>query len=205
MDYLIGAIVFLIVGTGLICIGAILATGRWNLLGRYSQRKKMMPEILLGAIAIAVGGLLTTGGWNKLDTYQKRNILISAIAQEWLLNQSYLETGVLSTGELYDDTGKAWKFPLFRKSALDGLISSGLFSFHNRKDKKLFQAIISYEAIIEEINNLFTIANDSLVKDKNKAEEINRLVVNSHWYEKFKKYHKEMGDVLVNNYGWAYK
>jgi len=200
-----------ILGGALVAVGAMLTSLGWHFIGKYKKKtilRYIINTILIilivgGPIIIGIGGTLTTLGWNKKDNDQQKKALIRAVAQEWSLNQRHLKTSNLFTGELYDDTGKVWKYPLFRKSALNRLIISGLFSSDNRKDEKLLRAVILYEIMIEEINNFFTTVNTVVTRDKNSAEEVYHLVIDSHWYKKFKKYHEEIEDVLVNNYGWA--
>jgi len=189
VDLIIKVLVLLVLGTYLIFHGVILATTK---------------KIALGAAAIAVGGLLTTWGWNNLNTCQQRHALVTSVAQEWRLNQYKLkrEDGPFA-GKLYDNTGKAWRYPLFRESALNGVVTSGLFSFGNQKDKQLLRAIGFYLQSIEGLNRASTRANWSLEQDANSAEKYHHMLVDSHWYNRFEIKHEEMKELLENNYKWT--
>jgi hypothetical protein len=169
--------------------------------------------IILGTIAIAGGGLSVTRGWNLLGRNSQRKNLIRAVAQEWLVNNIDLEQSFLK-GEVYW-TEKGEKagiklFPTLRTSALNGVLSSGLWNFGNIKERKFLLTIVNYEGPLRTANTIFALFNDNLLritglKEKiTYAEDYKKQTLTAPWFEDLVKQHKEMRKFLISEYKWAF-
>jgi hypothetical protein len=176
-----------LIGTLFFALGGLIATYGWNIWSHQSDKKKYLREgawdIIRGTVFIALAGLLTTHGWNVIKFGEQRNNLIRAIAQELWMNILSLESPPI-TGETYyrKENGDVVTrpFPTLKTTALNAVMSSGLWNLENQTEKNFLYTIFRYEGAIGTANSIFGGYNDSLSNIADPNEKIA-------WVEKFQK------------------
>ncbi len=84
--------------------------------------------VTVGTLLVASGGLLATWGWNRSSELKSRENLITAVAQEWRLNDQMINEA-LSIARRWNGREEKENFsyrPL-KTARLNALISSGIF------------------------------------------------------------------------------
>jgi len=102
--------------------------------------------ISIGTILVVIGGLLATWGWNQRSELQHQDNLITAVAEEWRLNEQMI-VDVISLARSWNTRGDSESFPYhpFKSFRAKALITSGVF---NDTHNSLIQAIKNYEIAI---------------------------------------------------------
>jgi len=167
------------VGTILFAIGGLIATYGWNIWSHQSDKKKYLREgvwdIIRGTILVALAGLLTTHGWNVISLGEQRNNLIRSIAQELWMNVLRLESPPIK-GEVYyrKENGDLVHrpFPTLKTTALNAVMSSGLWDIGNKIEEKFLYTIDAYERKIGTANRIFDEYNEFLMKKIDPNEKI---------------------------------
>jgi hypothetical protein len=204
-----------LIGTLFFALGGLIATYGWNIWSHQSDKKKYLREgawdIIRGTVFIALAGLLTTHGWNVIRFGEQRNNLIRAIAQELCMNVLSLESPPIK-GETYyrkkNGDVVIRPFPILKTTALNAVMSSGLWGFDNQKEKNFLYAIYNYEGAISNANSSFDFYNDGLSKiDPNGkielAELCQKLAPEKDYFKSLGNNQNEVIKLLLSEHKWA--
>lgn len=216
MDYCWLGWILVLIGTLLFVIGGLVATYGWDIWSRKTERgknlRKCMWTILGGTFAIASGGLLTTYGWNVISLGEQRNNLIRAVAQELCMDVNSLESPPIK-GETYfiknDGDVGIRPYPNLGITALDAVISSGLWNFGNQTERHFLCAIFDYEERLKIVNSKFYWYNESLdhTWDPNRAialaEAYQKNLPKKDSFKSLKIQQNEVIKLLLTEYKWA--
>lgn len=195
---------YIIYGILAFIFGSVAQTEEWK------TGKRVRAVVFV--IAIVVGGLLTTRGWNELERYSQKKALIVALAREWLLNELYYTytLGPMSLDANDPNFGKEhFVYPQFRTSAQDHILTSSLFDLINLKDNELLKAVIGYGESIKSFNALLAQMNEACskfpenVKQQKRKEVYLTLRDKAPLHIHFKRFHKELLELLEKEYSWA--
>ena len=206
----------MLIGTLFFAIGGLLATYGWNIWSHQSDKKKYLREgawdIIRGTVFIALAGLLTTHGWNVIRFGEQRNNLIRAIAQELFWNVLSLERPPIK-GEVYykKENGDLVQrpFPTLKTTALNAVMSSGLWDLGNQTEKNFLYTISDYEGAIGAANRIFGIYNDlwSKIIDPNEeitqAKECQKVAPEKDYFKFLDGVQNEVIKLLLGEYKWA--
>jgi hypothetical protein len=170
--------------------------------------------IRLGLKKVGEGGTLTTKGWNLLNVHSQRQNLIRAVVQELLMNVVSLEISPIK-GEVYyrKENGDVvpHPFPTLKTTAINAVMSSGLWDFGNQTEENFLYAIFDYERAIGTTNSIFGEYNDSLsnIIDPNKkiaqAEEYQKVASGKvrAYFKSLENTQNEVIKLLLSEYEWA--
>lgn len=216
MDYCRLGRIFVFGGIILFAIGGLTATYGWNIWRPQSDKKKLLRKgvcaIILGTILVAFAGLLTTDGWNLISLGKQRNNLIRAIAQELWMNLLRLESPPIK-GEVYyrKENGDlvTRPFPTLKTTALNAVLSSGLWDFGNDQEEKLLKTITGYEMKIGTANLIFGEYNELLLKtiDPNEkialAKKCQKVTPEKDYFKSLDNAQNEVIRQLLSEHKWA--
>jgi hypothetical protein len=216
MDYCWRGRLLVLIGTLLFAIGGLVATYGWNIWSHQPDKKKYLRkgtwDILGGTVCIALAGLLTTYGWNVIRFGEQRNNLIRAVAQELCMNILDLETAPIKGETCYrkeDGDVVRRPFPTLKTTALNAVMSSGLWDFGNQTENDFLYTIYNYEGAIGNANIIFGLYNDSLSKiiDPNKmiaiADEYQKATPEKDYFKSLENEQNEVIKLLLDEYKWA--
>ncbi len=216
MDYCWLGWIWVIVGTILVAIGGLIATYGWELRHPHSSKRKHTLKSTLcvvgGTIAVAFGGLSMTKGWNVISLGDQRNNLIRAIAQELWMNVRRLESPPIK-GEVYyrkENGGLVPRpFPTLKTSALNAVMSSGLWDIGNKTEEKFLSTITVYEMKIGTANLIFDEYNDFLLKilDPNEkiasAKKFQKVAPEKDYFISLENKQNEVIKQILSEYKWS--
>jgi hypothetical protein len=216
MDYCWHGRILVLIGTFLFAIGGLVATYGWNIWSHQPDKKKYLRkgtwDILVGTVCIALAGLLTTSGWNVIRFGEQRNNLIRAVAQELYMNVLSLESSPIK-GETYyrkKNGGVATRpFPTLKTTALNAVMSSGLWDIENQTERNFLYTIFNYEEAIGTANSVFGVYNDSVnsIIDPNKkiteAEKCQKIAPEKESFKCLENMQNEVIKLLLGEYKWA--
>ena len=115
--------------------------------------------ITVGTIFVGFGGYLATWGWNQSSELKYRDNLITAVVQEWRLNDHMMKEAV-SLARRWNARGKNENFSYrpFKTARLNALISSGILG---DEYEPLSSAVQKYESAIGDMMAYLRIAGRS--------------------------------------------
>jgi len=222
MDYQVSGWHSVIWGAILVSIGAFLVSGGWTLISKSKSVSKWAKKFLRiivapllitsGSVLVGVGGTKTTLGWKQLDNASQKKALIIGLAREWLLNELYYTSifGPTSLDTNDPNFGKEhFMYRQFRTSAQDRILTSSLFELRNHEDNKLFNTVTGYEDSIKNFNAQLAQWNEACSKFSGNDKRQKRKEVYLALRDKaplhihFKRFHKELLELLEKEYGWA--
>jgi len=181
-------------------IGSVVQTKEWK------TGKRIRAVVFI--IAIAVGGLLTTKGWNEWGNYSQKKTLLTALAREWLVNETYQHLKPLSFDPNDPNFGKkTFMYYPFKTFTFNSVMASNLFDLRDKDELELCSKIMLYEMHATICNEWFTLLNWQLTR-KSTTKERRKLLyqgmVGSPLYSsQFKESHREIEMLLKTRYNWA--
>jgi len=114
------------------------------------------------------------------------------------------------SGTPYDKIdGKIDIYGTLETSALDSVLTSGLWNFGKPEEQEFLLTVVNYEHALTRANALFGIVNADLLQTGTaqqnmlKAERHQKNVNASEWYGALKLQHQKMHELLLRNYRWA--
>jgi hypothetical protein len=164
--------------------------------------------IIIGLIKIGKGGTLTTEGWNLLRVHSQRQNLIRSVVQEWIINDIKMKSSPL-TGQVGDSNYFVYSYPMFRTSALNAFLTSGLWNYGEPNENQLLTAVSNCETAIASVNQFFDSLNTALTRNISVKERIDKAVkyqsqtLQSQWYSDLKVKHEKLRKLLATEYRWA--
>jgi hypothetical protein len=237
MDYLTSGNACLKEGASFIAWGVFFTSLGWVLLGfllgkcgdinrLLSKVKFFRKTIVRGIIVVMLlvcvfalirHGLKKTGegntsmteGWNLLRVHSQRQNLVRAVVQEWLINEGKMNARPL-TGQACDKASfVVYTYPRFRASALNAVLSSGLWNYGEPNESRFLTAVSSYEITIAFANQCCDSINTTLSRNISNEQRIAKAIeqqtmnLNSPWYSDLKVKHEELRKLLATEYRWA--
>ena len=208
MDYCWQGLIWLFVGALLGIIGI------WSL---QSDKKKYLREgvrhIIVGAVAVTCAGLLMTYGWNRIGLGKQRNNLIRAFAQELYMNVLRLEGPPIKSEVYYrkENVDVVLRpFPTLKTTALNAVMSSGLWDLGKQTERNFLYTIADYEIAIGNANRFFDKHNNILtfeIGDPNKviaqAKEYQRVTPEKDYFRSLDGVQNEVIKLLLSKHKWA--
>jgi len=182
-----------IVTISIIVVGLIFLPLRW-------------PYLIL--IAFIVGSVVLTEEWNLLRVHSQRQNLVRAVVQEWVINDKKMKSPPL-TGRVEDSNYLVYGYTMFSTSALNAVLSSGLWNYGESNENRFLTAVSSYEMAISAANQCFYSTNETLFRNISVKERIDEAVsyqsqtLQSQWYSVLKIEHEGIRKLLATEYRWA--
>jgi len=184
MDYDAQGWISVIIGTMAFAGGGWIATYGWEVWLYESKGGKWFRSrgawgVIRGSAVVALAGLLSTHGWNDISLAGQRRNLINGVVLEVAMNAQMLKQPPME-GDVYypseDQRLILRPFPTLRTTALNGVLSSGLWDFRNPTERKFLDKVSEYERKIGTANTIFSSHNDYLLAkaDPNKAADFGK-------------------------------
>jgi len=194
-----------IIGGGLIIgLAGIFATYGWNNLNRSKHKLKCWLLIVGGGLFITIGGICATNGWNLLDRHKQKKTLIVGITHEWEINEKLRNDPLFMASE--DAVLKSWLlYPRFKRSALNSVLTSGLFNSKIPRERSILIATANYETTIADVNSRLE-SSDNFVLSTSDKEAIKKHRLNipkSEGFQSFVEKHKLFYELIERDYKWA--
>lgn len=191
-----------VVGASCLAVAGIFTSMGWNLL-RDNARKRVPGRLLIvvGALLLAGAGVLTTSGWNALQETSRMRALVAGVAVEWEINDTKILKDALFNPRDSVDLMSYGLYPRFKTSAIDAILSSGLFDAREASDMTLMMGIIDYQTSIEDINARLDVSDQFALSTLNRhaVAQHRRLVLDSVGFKSFIQVHRTVG-ILLRNY-----
>lgn len=161
--------------------------------------------IVIGAITIGIGGVLTTLGWTRLNESNQMRNLIYSVAREWEINNTILFKDPLFNSADEKVLGSHMLNKRLKNSALNNVLTSGLFISTVKKDRTFLRQVADYEDIIKDFNSRLSMTDNFVLAtlDPGKIMEHRKIIVTSIGFKEFIDEHMKMKTILNTNYPWA--
>ena len=161
--------------------------------------------IVVGAVIIGIGGVLTTLGWTRLNESTQMRNLIYSVAREWEINNTILFKDPLFNSTDEKVIGSRMLNKRLKNSALNNVLTSGLFNSNIKKDRTFLRQVADYEDIIKDFNSRLSVTDNFVLatSDPEKIIEHRKNIVTSVGFKGFIDEHTRMKTILDTNYPWA--
>jgi len=197
-------------------IGGWIATYGWEVWLNAPEKRNLLRkgawDLIRGTIVVALAGSLSTHGWNVISLGKQKRNLVNAVVQESLMNAIELKQPPMKGEVSYlsqDHKTVLRPFPTLRTSTLNGVLSSGLWSFGNRMERTFLLAVWDYEVRIVTTNNIFAQYNATLLtkEDPNEgarlAKRLQSGIPEKECYRSLIKSQNRVMQLIRNQYKWA--